>query len=52
MRYELRNVSGKTLYNVNFEVFGGTFRQAYTIEEVLASYDLQGPFQPDAVPVR
>lgn len=48
MRYELRNVSGKTLYNVNFEVFGGTFRQAYTIEEVLASYDLQGPFQPDA----
>lgn len=48
MRYELRNVSGKSLYNVNFEVFGGTFRQAYTIDEVLASYDLKGPFQPDA----
>lgn len=48
MRYELRNVSGKTLYNVNFEVFGGTFRQAYTIEDILASYDLKGPFQPDA----
>ena len=48
MRYELRNVSGKSLYNVNFEVFGGTFRQAYTIDEVLAAYDLKGPFQPDA----
>lgn len=48
MRFELRNVSEKSLYNVNFEVFGGTFRQAYTIDEVLASYDLKGPFQPDA----
>ncbi|WP_352408241.1 S-layer homology domain-containing protein [Lawsonibacter hominis] len=48
MRFELRNVSGKSLYNVNFEVFGGTFREAYTIDEVLAAYDLKGPFQPDA----
>ena len=48
IRFTLKNVSNKSLYNVNFDVLGGTFRQAYTIEEVLASYDLEGPFQPDA----
>ena len=48
MRFTLRNVSNKSLYNVNFEVLGGTFRQEYSISDVLASYDLEGPFQPGA----
>lgn len=48
MRFTLQNVSDKSLYNVNFDVLGGTFRQAYDIKSVLASYDLEGPFKPDA----
>lgn len=48
MRFTLQNVSNKSLYNVNFDVLGGTFRQAYDIKAVLASYDLEGPFKPDA----
>lgn len=48
VRFTLQNVSSKNLYNVNFEVLGGTFRQAYSIDEVLADYDLEGPFQADA----
>jgi len=48
MRFTLQNVSNKSLYNVNFDVLGGTFRQAYDIDAVLASYDLEGPFKPDA----
>lgn len=48
MRFELRNVSEKPIYNVDFDVLGGLFRKSYSITDLLASYDLEGPFRSDA----